>query len=344
MLPQELWRLGTYRGEPAAIRGSRSQNTRERHPFYGYSEAEAAQAIERLNAEILTGGSTKITAILDYYKNYKERNGKLWRKDTDGRCDALLRDAFGHMEYFDLGNSDCEDYADRRRDLGYSENTIRLELAHLRASINRAAKDKRYPEVEKRLVNDLYVPSSDAFRDRVISRPDYEKLLGGAEAFHVKLYLILSIATLGRPQHLLALQWSQIGWENRLINLAKPGERVSNKRKAIVPINDQLYEHLTMAYPIRRTQNVIEFNGRPIDSIRNGLRAAAERANLDHAVSPYDIRHTGATWMAMAGIPLKQIALLLGDNLKTVEKHYLHYTPEFLKDATNVLQVGVVRD
>ena len=48
-------------------------------------------------------------------------------------------------------------------------------------------------------------------------------------------------------------------------------------------------------------------------------------------------RHTFATHLVQAGVPLVEVAQLLGGSLETVERNYLHLSPGHLKQAINAL-------
>ena len=56
---------------------------------------------------------------------------------------------------------------------------------------------------------------------------------------------------------------------------------------------------------------VIEYGGRSVASLKTATRGAARRASLA-GVTPHILRHSAATWMAMAGVPMEQIGRLLG--------------------------------
>jgi integrase len=52
-------------------------------------------------------------------------------------------------------------------------------------------------------------------------------------------------------------------------------------------------------------------------------------------ISPHALRHTWATLASRAGIPLFQVAGVLGDSLPTVMRVYAHHSPEHLRGAVN---------
>lgn len=78
--------------------------------------------------------------------------------------------------------------------------------------------------------------------------------------------------------------------ERRLIDF---GQGHGNKRRSIVPIDDQLLEALREAKELACTPYVIEHNGRRVHSIKTAFRAAARRAGMT-GISPHTLRHTAA--------------------------------------------------
>jgi integrase len=66
--------------------------------------------------------------------------------------------------------------------------------------------------------------------------------------------------------------------------------------------------------------------------------AAARRAGLPH-VSPHMLRHSAAVHMAEAGIPMSEIAQMLGHaNSRITESTYARYSPTYLRKAASALE------
>jgi integrase len=83
--------------------------------------------------------------------------------------------------------------------------------------------------------------------------------------------------------------------------------------------------------------HVVEYAGEQVASVKTGTRAAARRANLP-GVTPHVLRHTAATWMAIKGVAIAEIARLLGHrDSRTTERIYLKYTPDYLRRAIGAL-------
>jgi excisionase family DNA binding protein len=82
---------------------------------------------------------------------------------------------------------------------------------------------------------------------------------------------------------------------------------------------------------------VVEHGGYQVASVKTGTRAAARRANLP-GVTPHVLRHTAATWMAMAGVPMVEIARILGHrDSRITERVYAKHSPDYLRRAIGAL-------
>lgn len=69
-------------------------------------------------------------------------------------------------------------------------------------------------------------------------------------------------------------------------------------------------------------------------AIRTSFEHAVERAELED-VTPHVLRHTWATRAAQNGVPIRQIADQLADDIRTVEKNYYHHSPEYMHEAAS---------
>jgi len=61
-------------------------------------------------------------------------------------------------------------------------------------------------------------------------------------------------------------------------------------------------------------------------------------------VVPYTLRHTAATWMAQAGVPLWEIAGFLGHaDTRMVERTYAHHHPEYQRRAAAAIEARLAK-
>lgn len=93
---------------------------------------------------------------------------------------------------------------------------------------------------------------------------------------------------------------------------------------------------------------VVEWNGKPITSIKKGFRSARAATGLGPHVTPHIFRHTAATWLMRAGANVWESAGFLGMTVEMLIYTYGHHHPDFQSDAaekiTSKLMVSKARN
>ena len=85
-------------------------------------------------------------------------------------------------------------------------------------------------------------------------------------------------------------------------------------------------------------QAVVEWNGKPVRSVRKAFAAAVQAAGLDGlGITPHALRHTAATWAMQSGGDLWQIAGFLGMTVEMLERVYGHHHPDFQREAAEAV-------
>lgn len=240
---------------------------------------------------------------------------------------ANLQPHFGNLRIDQITPERCVTYRASRRRAGASDGTVLKELGTLRAAVRRTASGH---------LARFEMPRQPPPRDRWITKEEAAALLGATPDPHLRLFTILALATAARSGALLGLTWDRVDLKRRQIALGEARE--GRKRRAVVPINDRALAALEAAYAIRTSDFVIEYGSRPVKSIKKGFREAAARAGLK-GVSPHILRHSSATWMAQAGIPMIEIARYLGhSNPAITYRVYAKHTPDYLKSAAAAVE------
>jgi hypothetical protein len=75
----------------------------------------------------------------------------------------------------------------------------------------------------------------------------------------------------------------------------------------------------------------IEFNGKPVASVRKGLQSAVRLAGLPGRVTPHTLRRTAATWLMQRGVPIWEAAGFLGMSPEVLQDTYAHPHPDHLQ-------------
>lgn len=218
-------------------------------------------------------------------------------------------------------------YAARRRLAGMSDATILKENNVVRQGLNwRGATGARFE-----------APSAPPPRDRHLTEDEYRRLLGGCVQPHVRLFTALAISTAGRKSAILELTWDRVDFDRGMIRLGVIGER-NRKGRAVVPMTDSLRRELVEARQAAQTPYVVEFAGKRVLDIKKGFAAAVARAGLTN-VTPHDLRHTAAVWMAEGGVSMAEIAQFLGHSDESVTfRVYARFSPNHLRKAASSLE------
>jgi integrase len=272
--------------------------------------------------------SSLIADIIDAY--VPTRKGKASYTSIKSTC-GIISGYFGHLEPAHITQPLVSAYAKWRLGQGKSNSTVYTDLLFLKASVNWAIRQKILPESAKLTFEQPLRRSPP--REKWCTKEEAKKIIEGAKAPHIKMFLILGFMTGHRREALLSLKWDMVDLENRIIDF---GEGNENKRRAVVKINDTLYNTLKKAKEVATTKYVIEYGGDRVRDVRRGLGEACKRAGVEK-ITPHVMRHSAATWLAMSGTEIREAARMLGMSEVTFEKVYGKHHPDYLKNAAAAL-------
>lgn len=242
-----------------------------------------------------------------------------------------MEKTFGTLSPEQITEGICRAYS---RDRKASDGTVHTELGYLRTAL-KWAEDHRLIIKAPR----IWKPEKPRPRTRYLSRQDAERLLASAQMPHMQLFITLALTTAGRMGAILALTWDRVNFERGIIQLDDPERDRTRKGRATVPMNGSSRKALEAARKAALSDYVIEWGGKPVGSVKKGIREAARRAGLD-GVSAHVLRHTAAVWMAEAGVPMSEIAQYLGHSSTAVtERVYARYSPDYLRGAASALEL-----
>ena len=217
-----------------------------------------------------------------------------------------------------------------------SLSTARRELSVLVAACNHA---RRHHGLSANHIPAIQLPSEAPPREMVMTSSQLHALFEHAGAgTRIERFLWIATETASRRGAIEHLRWQDIDLENRVIrfDLGELG-RGTNKRRVPVPISDKLLMALAAMAEKKKSAYVLG-DCRPIYQAWRALVKRAAKATGDASMldlNPHDIRRTWATHAARAGVPLWEIAGVLGDSLDIVTKHYAHHCPNHLRSAVN---------
>ena len=201
-------------------------------------------------------------------------------------------------------------------------STAGRELRLLGAAINLAASEKFCPYGS--VFDTVEIPEGDKPH---LTKEQARMILDACPTFHLKLFILIALTSGHRMSAILDLQWNRVVGGS--MNFIDPAKRKTKKRRGIVPIlpDSELSEYLGQARLAAQTDYVIEFKDAPVTNVRKGIQQAGKRVGIDF-LNPHILKHTACVWMAQAGVPIADIAQTTATSIRTIEKNYLHFTPD----------------
>jgi len=255
---------------------------------------------------------------------------------------------FGDKRLVDISRKDVEAFTAARLagERGWRKvkaGTVRKELTILRAVFNFMVERVEPKEYRVSVADLAYVPMPPRppSRDRVLTDAELDTVrrvctpVDGERMDRISRYLWLLMETGARSEALRTLKWDQVDMTAKLIKLNPWGRNQTNKRRPIIPISDDLFAVLERMKAEKKKDYVLDHDGQ----IRKSMDRFCERHRLAN-VTAHTFRHTLATRMAQAGVEMRDIAAMLGDSIATVEKNYLHLSPQYLRGALMKLKAA----
>lgn len=306
-------------------------------------QAEAVLAAFRLERDRQPSGDVSLAVVLDWY--LETRGKELARKDSAELAVKYLKAFFGSTLADDVNLSAQDRYAANRRKTVGNE-TIRRELSVLSAAMRRAVAHEKIAKAPAI----LSIPKSEP-RERWLTRDEAAKLLrhlrkenrakgNQGRLAHLILFTRLALYTGARSGAILDLTWDRVHLDRTppVISYPVPGRRRTNKRAAVVPIEANVARALRHARRTSKGDHIVAWRGEKVGRIVRAFTRHAKAAGLGDDVTPHTLRHTYATWAALAGVPLFLIGRSLGQSMASTTERYAKHQPNALLQVTRAVR------
>lgn len=160
---------------------------------------------------------------------------------------------------------------------------------------------------------------SDAERARLI-----KEALTDVSASRIYPFIVIALSTGMRSSEITRLQWPEVDLRNRrvILNKTKNGERRS------VPLAKQAYEMLRDMGKVRKIDSdyvLTQKDGKTPYNPRKAWLRIIEKAKIND-IRIHDLRHSAASYLAMEGATLLELAEILGHKTLAMVKRYAHLT------------------
>lgn len=253
-----------------------------------------------------------------------------------------LQAHFSGMSAERIRRADVAKYIQARKEDGVSGSTINRELDLLSAASNYVRVTLEWNV--QNAVSGMSLKEPEG-RLRWITREEAERLIAEAskerwKSPHLADFIRLALNTGCRKNELLKLSWNRVDFDAGYIRLE--GENTKNGKRRIVPLSGIARSALENRAQFRAEHCpaspwvFAHRNGERIQFLQNGFKSACKRAGItDFRV--HDLRHTCASWLVSAGVPLFEVKELLGHSSIEMTERYAHLSPDNLSRVANTL-------
>jgi integrase len=172
-------------------------------------------------------------------------------------------------------------------------------------------------------------------RVRFLSEEERDRLLMACrESKSPDLYpaVVLALSTGARKMEIMGLRWGQIDLKRRVATL----EDTKNGERRVLPLTGHAFDLIEARAKVRRIDTDLVFPARepigrkdatpkpivPVD-LRTPFETALKHAKIED-FRWHDLRHTAASYLAMNGASLAEIAEVLGHKTLAMVKRYAH--------------------
>ena len=232
----------------------------------------------------------------------------------------------GHMRLVDITPAllvQCRDLLSEER----SPATVKRYLALLNHVFVIARREWQW--IDSNPLEYVGRPKEPPGRVRFLSDEERPRLLAAClESRNPDLYpvVLMALSTGARKNEILSLTWSSIDLTRQLVTF----DHTKTAARRSVPITGELGQVLRQRAKVRRIDTALVFprpDGLSPTDIRSAWETALHGAGIE-GFRFHDLRHSTASYLAMSGASLAEIADVLGHKTLAMVKRYAHLSDQ----------------
>ena len=235
-----------------------------------------------------------------------------------------------------------------------SEEKTHLGKIRSSASINRymavlssifSVAVREWQWVEENPVKKIKKLKESEGRNRFLSEDEIDRLIKACRESRNKnllLAVVLSLSTGARQMEIWGLKWREVDLNEGTATLIE----TKNSQIRVVPIQSYALELMREKSRFRRIETNLVFPStvdpqKPFD-FRKAWKAALRKAEIDD-FRWHDLRHSAASYLAMNGASIREIAEILGHKTLQMSMRYAHLTENHSKSLVKAMNEKMFR-
>ena len=253
-----------------------------------------------------------------------------------------LKDHFGKRLLRGITHSDIREFRAVRlatKTKAKKQRTIAAvnrELEKMRRLLNIAEREGWILRNPMRSGDPLISMADERKRERIVTREEEMKLLAACEnryRKHLRPIVICALDTGMRRGEIFGLKWRDVDFEERVLTIRAFNTKTMQERQ--VSLTTRLVIELEKIWeqsPKDRDQSVFGFT----DNVKKSWTSVRTKAGLPD-VRFHDLRHTAATRLVAAHLPLPEVGRVLGHTQANTTYRYVNANIETTRRAAAAL-------
>ncbi len=253
----------------------------------------------------------------------------------------VLKNYFSEKKIRELTTGDIQKFKSDRlatptyRGQSRSIANVNRELALLRRMLNIAQAEGWIGKNPFNSLDRLINIGDEVKRERVITYEEEERLIEACCGIreHLKPIVICALETGLRKGEILSLRWSDVNLDEKMITVRAFNTKTMRRR--FVAITGRLTTALKEVY--EKSTKDPEQLCFGLGDVKKSFRSACRIASLDD-LRFHDLRHTYATRLIAANVPLVEVGRVLGHTQPTTTYRYVNPDVEAARRAAMALE------
>lgn len=313
-------------------------------------QARAARETEKREEELAE--MTLEAFLRNVYIPRAKKEKQSWLTDEQ-RIAKAINPALGKLPLRAVRREDVQAFLDRLVDEGNAPTTVKQYMSIVRRAFYMAAETMGGGApifVGKNPATSLRLPAIHNTRERYLAAREAEMVIDAAGRLRspdLRDCIVLSLNTGLRLGELTRLRWLDVDMSGEIVTVPdearrKPGGKVPLNSAAISVLRQRKEKH-------DPKQGDLVFpplaGGRTRKNLSHIFRRVADETGLNegitdprHRIVFHSLRHTFASWLALAGTDIYRIKTLMRHSSITMTMRYAHLLPDATRDAVHDLR------
>jgi len=215
--------------------------------------------------------------------------------------------------------------------------TLNMYLRSLKAAFNKAVDWEILQRNPFRKVQQCPVPQR---APQFLTLDQFRSLIQTIKEPWLLQAIHLGVFTGMRRSEIANLQWKHIDFAREMIIVESDANfQTKTGKRRILPMNSLVNQLLHSMYTQRTGNYVIMLGGKPVRTIwiSRRFKQYIQKMDIDKSLHFHILRHTFASWLVQAGVPIYEVQALMGHSTIRVTQIYSHLIPKQLRTSVEMI-------